>query len=211
MSRRPGRAARGSAAQRRARRRSFLALFAVVVAALLVGGALFALITGGRDLDSEAALVEDYPYPVQMFPPDPGGRRHFAQGETYDSYNSNPPTSGPHTSVAVGPGVYDEPVPKETAVHNMEHGHVVVWYNCGGGSQPLEEATCGILRQQLAAIVNEAIQDGERVLMTPYGEMDHRIALTAWQFLDTFDEFDDQRVRTFIDTFYCPTDLEGFC
>ena len=63
----------------------------------------------------------------------------------------------------------------------------------------------------LAAMVNEANENGKRVLMTPYAEMDHRIALTAWQFLDAFDEFDAQRVQTFIDTFYCHTDLEGVC
>jgi len=211
MSRRPGRAGRGAAAQRRARRRLLLALFAAGVAVLLIAAGLFVLIGGGRDLDTEAAAVDNYPYPVQMFPPDPGGRRHFAQGETYENYNSNPPTSGPHTNVAGGPGVYDEPLPKETAVHNMEHGHVVVWYNCEGGPQPLEEATCDMLREQLAAIVNEANHDEKKVLMTPYGEMDHRIALTAWQFLDTSDEFDDQRVHAFIDTLYCHTNLEGFC
>jgi hypothetical protein len=67
------------------------------------------------------------------------------------------------------------------------------------------------LRQDLAALVTEANESGKRVLMTPYAEMDQRIALTAWQFLDALDEFDAQRVRTFIDTFYCHTDLEGFC
>ena len=41
--------------------------------------------------------------------------------------------------------------------------------------------------------------------------MEHRVALTAWQFLDTFDEFEAQRVGTFISTFYCHTNLEGFC
>lgn len=211
MSRRARRTER-AAAERRARRRSFIAVVAIGVGVVLVAAVAFALLAGGHDLDTEAAPVESYPYSeLQMFPPDPGGRGHFAQGETYDDYNSNPPTSGPHTNVAAGPGVYEEPVPKETAVHNMEHGHVVVWYNCNGAPQPLNEAACGTLRQDLAAIVDEANENGKRVLMTPYAAMDKRIALTAWQFLDAFDEFDAQRVRTFIDTFYCHTNLEGYC
>jgi len=210
MSRRARKSER-AAAERRARRRSFLAVVAVVVAVLVIAAAAFALLAGGSDLDTEAAPVENYPYPVQMFPPDPGERGHFAVGETYDDYNSNPPTSGPHTNVAAGPGVYEEPVPKETAVHSMEHGMVVVWYNCNGGPQPLNEAACGTLRQDLAAIVNAANENGKKVLMTPYAAMDRRIALTAWQFLDSFDEFDAQRVRTFIETFYCHINLEGFC
>ena len=210
MSRSSGRDAR-AAAERRARRRSFLAVVSIGAAVLVVGAVAFTLLAAGKSLDKEAAAVENYPYPaLQMFPSDPGGRRHFAQGETYDDYNSNPPTSGPHTA-AVAPEVYDIPVPKESAVHNMEHSQVVVWYNCDGGPQPLEEPACATLRQELAAIVEEANENGKRILMTPYAEMDRRIALTAWQFLDAFDEFDAQRVRTFIDTFYCHTDLEGFC
>ena len=179
----------------------------LVVAAI----AFTVLAGGGREVDTEAAPVDDYPYAeLQMFPPDPGGRRHFPQGETYDDYNSNPPTSGPHTA-AVQPGVYDDPVPKEHIVHNMEHGHVAVWYNCNAGAQPLDSAGCDNLRQQLGVIVTDANNDGKRVVMTRYANMEGRIALTAWQFLDTLDEFDAQRVRTFVDTFYCHTNLEGFC
>jgi hypothetical protein len=210
MSRRTRRDTR-AAAERRARRRSFLMVVAIGVVLLVVAAAAFALVAGGGGLDTEAAPVENYPYPeLRMLPPDPGGRAHFAAGEAYDAYNSNPPTSGPHTAT-VEPGAYDTPVPKESAVHNMEHGQVVVWYNCNAGPQPRDEAACVTLLQQLAAIVTEANNGGKRVLMTPYAAMDHRIALTAWQFLDEFDEFDAQRVRTFIDTFYCHTNLEGFC
>jgi hypothetical protein len=214
MSRRGRRDAR-AAAERRARRRSFLAVVAIAVGVLVAGAVAFTLLAGGQDLDTEAAPVENYPYPaLQMFPPDPGGRGHFAQGETYDNYNSNPPTSGPHTA-AVDPGVYDTPVPKESAVHNMEHGQVVVWYNCSGGPQALDESACAGLRQSLATIVVLANESGQKVLMTPYANMEDRIALTAWQFLDVLDNVAQPelgaRVVTFIDTFYCHTNLEGFC
>ncbi len=47
--------------------------------------------------------------------------------------------------------------------------------------------------------------------MTPYTLMDSRIALTAWGYLDTFEEFDEARVRAFIETFECNFDPEGFC
>lgn len=208
MSRRMRRAQR-TAAERRARRRSFLAVGAAIVAVLVIAAAAFTLL-GGSGLDKEAAPVEDYPYPVQMFQPYDGWRTHFAAGETYYAYNSNPPTSGPH-SAAVTAGVYDEPVPKEQAVHNMEHGQVVVWYNCDGGPQPLDEPACAELRDNLAAMVVEANGSGQLVVMTPYAEMDRRIALSAWQFLDAFDEFDALRVRTFFDTLYCHVNLEGNC
>ena len=44
-------------------------------------------------------------------------------------YNSNPPTSGPHSATPMPFKVLDNPAPKENLVHNMEHGGVVVWYN----------------------------------------------------------------------------------
>lgn len=209
MSRRAARE-RAAAAERRARRRSFLAVAAVVVLVIVVAAAALNLLVGKGGLDKEASAVRDYPYPVQMFPPDPGGRRHLAAGESYDNYNSNPPTSGPHTSATATPGVHDEPVPKQTAVHNMEHGQVVVWYNCNAPQQ-LSADACNTLKQSLAGVVSDALERNKRVVMTPYSTMDHTIALTAWQFLDAFDQFDAQRVRTFIDTFHCRTNLEGFC
>ena len=187
-------------------------MVAIGAAVLVVGAVAFALLSGGKALDTEAAVVENYPYPaLQMFPPDPGGRAHFAVGETYDDYNSNPPTSGPHTAAVVAPGVYDDPVPKESAVHNMEHGQVVVWFNCEDVRQRPNWVACVELTAGLQPIVEAANTSGKKVLMTPYADMDHQIALTAWQFLDAFDEFDAQRVRTFIDTLYCHTNLEGFC
>ena len=208
MSRKAARS-RAAAAERRARRRSFVAVVAVVVGLILVASLAFAVLRGGSNLDKEAASVENYPYQVQMFPPDPGGRTHMPPDQPYN-YNSNPPTSGPHTSAVAQPGISDEPVPKETLVHNMEHSQVVVWYNCNAPS-PLGTQECDTLKQSLAAVVSDALDSGKRVVMTPYSKMEHRIALTAWQFLDAFDEFNAQRVGTFIDTFYCHTDLEGFC
>jgi len=208
MSRRAAKS-RAAAAQRRSRRRSFLAVVAVVVAVIVVAAAVLTLL-GGKGLDKEASAVKDYPYPdIKMFPPDPGGRTHIPAGQSYN-YNSNPPTSGPHTIKPAELGVHDEPVPKETLVHNMEHGQIVFWYNCNA-PQPLSPDACNTLKQSLAAVVSDALQRNKRVVMSPYSEMEHTVALTAWQFLDAFDQFDGQRVRTFIDTFYCHANLEGFC
>ncbi len=210
MSRRQARKQARSAAERRAQRRALLGLVALAVLVLVGIAVVVSLLGDGNGRETEAAPVDDYPYPVQMFPPDPGGRAHIPVGQVYNNYNSNPPTSGPHTSLAEL-GVHSEPVPKEHLVHNMEHGQVVIWYNCDGGPQPLSPEQCGELRTELAQITNDAISAGKLVVLTPYPDMDHRIALTAWQFLDAFDEFDADRVQKFIDTFYCHTDLEGFC
>jgi Protein of unknown function (DUF3105) len=65
---------------------------------------------------------------------------HVVEG-TAITYNHNPPTSGCHYSLGAGhaplaPGVYPPSAAKTTPeywVHNLEHGYVVVSYNCPAG------------------------------------------------------------------------------
>ena len=165
---------------------------------------LLAAACGGDALD-----LSDYPYPVQQIE-EIDDRDHFPTGQTYDGYNSNPPTSGPHADTFAPAGVSDMAVAKEVAVHFMEHAGVVVWYNCQ--AEPvLDTDACTGLRDQLSQVVLQEVADGNGVLMTAYSFMDTRIAVTAWGFLDTFEEFNEARLRTFIDTFECNFDPEGFC
>jgi hypothetical protein len=145
---------------------------------------------------------------VQEFPNQ--GQAHLDLEETHHDYNSNPPTSGPHSPVAAPWGVYREPVPKEVLVHNMEHGGVVVWYNCSGGAQPLGSAECTELANNLGGIVAGSVRSGRNVIMSPYGDMDERIALTAWAKLMFLDEFDEAKVRAFIQEYERAFNPEGF-
>ena len=46
----------------------------------------------------EPEPVTDYPYDLQVF--EDIGREHLQSGMTYEDYNSNPPTSGPHSSLS---------------------------------------------------------------------------------------------------------------
>ena len=63
------------------------------------------------------------------------GRLHVAVG-TKLCYNTNPPASGSHYSAAgiapIAPGFQDTAVPTEAWIHNLEHGSVVLLYDCGG-------------------------------------------------------------------------------
>lgn len=177
-----------------------------ITPAALAAAVLISACGGGGD---DSFLVSDYPYPVQTFGDQ--GRDHFAPGQVYNDYNSNPPTSGPHASVFAQWGIYDVPQPKEQMVHNMEHGGAIVWYNCEGSPEPLSTEECAQLKNDLAAVVQPLIASGKRIVMTPYPNMPRRIALTAWRYLDTFDDFDAQRISTFIDTFVCHFDPEHFC
>lgn len=57
------------------------------------------------------------------------GRDHVADS-TSVSYNSNPPTSGPHNPDWERPGIYDKPLNDRKLVHSLEHGYVIISYNC---------------------------------------------------------------------------------
>jgi hypothetical protein len=191
------------------------AFVALVLLAACGGGDDAASDTAGQT-EWTAEVVEDYPYPVQMFEneaPSAEGR-HFAQGEFpgYNTvqYGTDPPTSGKHIGQLAQVGVYDEPVPNEVAVHQMEHGYTMVWYNCDA-EEPLAAAECTDLRNELSSIVQPAVAEGYHVVMTPDATMEHRLAVTAWQFMDTMDEVDTERLRTFVETFECHYDPEGTC
>jgi len=177
--------------------RLFVATFAILAAAAVV---VFLLTSGG---DSRP----DYPYSVQTFKDE--GREHLPVGQTFDFYNSDPPTSGPHSSQPADWGVHEEPVAKEMLVHNLEHGGVAVLYDCSAGV-PLNDAQCQELRNQLTVIVQGNFSKLKLVVMAPYPGMEHRIAMTAWRTLDTLDEFDAARIQAFIDHFERLFNPEGF-
>jgi hypothetical protein len=107
-------------------------------------------------------------------------------------------------------GIHERLSPREVLIHNMEHGGVVVWYNCQGGQRPLTSTQCDALRRDLGRIVQVALDTGKLVVMGPYPQMNRRIALTAWTRLDSFDEFDARRVARFIDTYERAFNPEGF-
>jgi hypothetical protein len=186
------------------RRAVILVLFLIVA-----GLGIAILVNTGNGDDREEVDLDEYPYPVQMF--EDQGQQHIGVDQTFDAYNSNPPTSGPHSPRFETWGVHDVVVPKEVAVHNMEHAGVIVWYNCNGGPEPLSADECAELRNELSSVVQLMVAERKSVLMTPFPEMPDRIALTAWQYLDSFNEFDRERVELFIDTFECNFDPEGFC
>lgn len=125
---------------------------------------------------------------IQM--PDQGNHHLRAEGEPRESftYNSDPPTSGPHLPYIAPWGVHTRPLPRELQVHNLEDGGVLVQYSCD----------CPELVTQLRAIVE---RHDKFVILAPYPTMKSRIALTAWTRLDAFDQFDEKRVVRFIDAY----------
>jgi hypothetical protein len=104
------------------------------------------------------------------------------------SYNTKPPTSGPHFGGLASWGVHDSPIPDGMQIHNLEDGGVGIWYDCPDG--------CPDVIEQLENVVDDLGEDG--LLLAPYPDMDTRIALTAWNRIDRFDDFDQERIVEFI-------------
>lgn len=119
------------------------------------------------------------------------GNRHIELGGTRFAYNSNPPTSGPHTGDLAAWGSYDYEVPDERLIHNMEDGGVILWYKMGTP----EENDAAISQ------LEDASRGYRRVVIAPRRDLETQYAMTAWQRLDTFDEFDEERIGAFLEAY----------
>jgi len=130
----------------------------------------------GDDLPGTAVPVLRTPY-----------LRH--PGAPHPPYNSNPPTSGPRVRGLAEWGVHDLPIPLELQVHNLEHGGVIVQYNC---PEPCPE---------LVAKLRAVVERHDPAILAPYPLMEHPIALTAWGRIDLLDQFDEERIVRFLEAY----------
>lgn len=155
-------------------------VFLMTAAATLVGGC-----PSGTSNPEPAGPVE---LGVEIAVPNDGAA-HFPTG-TDLNYDHNPPASGPHWPNPAQPGFYDTTVPTEQWVHNLEHGYIVILFDCRG--------TCdSVLLQNLqnfaASAPASAIFGYAKIVVTPYDGLPENalLAAIAWDvqlFLDSFDQ-----------------------
>lgn len=122
------------------------------------------------------------------------GRDHAAEGMPL-KYKRYPPTSGIHFPSAMKWGVYSQEVKEGHFVHNLEHGGIAILYNCPSACpdlvQKLEEAYRTFPKAKYGEV---------KMVIAPYHNMQHRIALLAWDYLDEMDTFDRDRALNFYQT-----------
>lgn len=161
-----------AAARRRAvrRRRARRVLLGVVVAAALGVGAFLAFRP-----DPEVPGVER---------PANRGRGHV----TAPTFASATPTSGAHLAQTPGCTAYSQPLEPGLAVHALEHGAVVVWYDAAQADE---------LRDGLEDLADEW---DSHVVVTPGDDLEAPIVATAWNRLSRYQEPGDD-LREFIDTY----------
>ncbi|ROQ02983.1 uncharacterized protein DUF3105 [Rathayibacter sp. PhB93] len=103
-------------------------------------------------------------------------------------YEQTPPAGGPHNAVWMNCGVYNEPVPNENAVHDLEHGAVWATYD---PSLPQSEVDA------LIAAMPETY-----AVVSPYEGLDSPIVLSAWDAQVAIDSPEDPRIDAFIERFW---------
>jgi hypothetical protein len=117
------------------------------------------------------------------------------------SYGTNPPSSGNHYGTWAAFGVYEFPLPRGYWVHNMEHGAVVISYNCPGGCDAdLQAATEWFngLPVDAACQLQGAAQP--RALLVPDPLLDVRFAASSWLHTLRADCFDEVAFAAFYDS-----------
>jgi hypothetical protein len=124
-------------------------------------------------LDAACAVTLDSP---PLLPAD-----HVPIGSDIQ-WDSNPPSSGPHYPIWAAYETYDSPVPRGYYVHDLEHGAVVLLYNCPSGCPDaiavLEQAANQIPTDPLCVADGEGIR--VRVVITPDPLLDVPVAAAAW-------------------------------
>jgi hypothetical protein len=132
------------------------------------------------------------------------GNEHVAKGEPHAAYTTQPPTSGPHWSILgeapVPWGIYSEPVPDEAQVHNLEHGGIMIQYNCRD-CPDLVTQLAGFFNRYTAARPLPRFPQSAKLVVAPYYDMPSRLALTAWGRIDTLDGYDEARITRFVDAY----------
>lgn len=158
--------------------------------------------SGGSDID---AAVGDVVPP----PPGDGGcqstaSEHLTEGALHVpvcspvTYGTNPPSSGNHYPVWAEYKTYDLPIPRGFWVHSLEHGAMVITYNCPGGCAT-EVAAIQAFIQALPADCGSGTR---RLILAPDPELDVRFAASAWLHTLRSNCFDRDAFQAFYDAHY---------
>jgi hypothetical protein len=121
-----------------------------------------------------------------------GNRDHVPTGTALQNRN-RPPSSGNHYDSTSGYGVFERDVPVGNWLHTLEHGGVVLLYR----PDLCDQACIAQLREVYNSAPNSALFNQRKLAVLPYQDMDHKIAVVGWGYLDEMDEIDRDRILAF--------------
>jgi hypothetical protein len=166
---------------------------AVVAAALLLisgvaacsdaGGDESGLAGGESEVLGDADEGIDGVQSIRVYYSDP------VHAESVIDYDLRPPAGGIHNSVWWNCGLYDEAIPDEHVVHDLEHGAVWLAYD-----PELDDAD--------VEVIHDLARDN-KVVAAPYPDLEAGTAVvaTAWARQLRLDSVDDARLAAFVDQY----------
>jgi hypothetical protein len=149
----------------------------VALAAVAAGASAFAACGGG----SGSSGADGGCGPIRREALDPGFLVHVL-GEAQASYQTDPPTSGPHQPSPPVEGVLAEPLSRPIQVGVLEAGDVLLQH-----------------RPDLPADQRRALEGlaGDGVVVAPNPDLDQAVVATAWLYKRTCDEVDLDALEDF--------------
>lgn len=156
--------------------------------------------------DGPAVDSTSYEASAPMGPCDAVEQRHAIEGQTHVpecstiAYGTKPPSSGNHYDSWAAFKIYTNAIPEGYWVHDLEHGAVVISYNCADGG-------CGADVSAAAEMLNSLPPDPvclatstvpRRTIMTPDPNLDVSFAASAWGYTLRAKCFDADVFRSFV-------------
>jgi Protein of unknown function (DUF3105) len=176
-----------------------------VILAIVVAAFMFAGGSGNGGSTARNAITALEQAGCTYRNPESQGRQHVEDLPAEFKPNSTPRSSGPHSNQTIIFGAYSDTVPELNAVHNLEHGAVIIWY---GPDVP----------ESTVAQINEFYnQDPNGLIVSMYPQLGDEIALVSWTHVARCPRFDENAANRFIDSFgfqgpeSCKSDIEQGC
>lgn len=159
----------------------------LVIAGFAVGGLAGGGTGGGGNIGQATSYVDGVGARQSILPT----RNHMPEGQSI-SYGTVFPTSGDHWDTPEACGFYEDELPNERIVHNLEHGNIVVSYNLA------TEDEVDQLRSAISSIGLSNIWGVTRFQSElPLGQ----VTASAWGVLDEMTGIDRDRLSTFFTTY----------
>lgn len=125
------------------------------------------------------------------------GNDHVPVGQQV-SYQANPPASGPHWSALgiapVAAGVYEPALEEEQWVHNLEHGYVVLLFDCHGTCPP---GLANDLQALFDATPPSEVFGNTKLVITAYDGLPFSFTVVVWDWQLHLEALDQEAVLTF--------------
>jgi hypothetical protein len=162
---------------------------------------------GGTDATLPEAAC---PVAAETHPLEPGA--HVPEGTILDA-STNPPSSGPHYGIWANFREYDKVIADGYLLHSMEHGAVVLFYDCDPSACVAAPGVLEALRAVRDAVPTDPLCDPSirvRVIIAPRPANDVPVAAAAWGATYKADCVDAPSLGKFITDFYAKAP-ENFC